>query len=171
MYTTGGNANGKACRFPFKYNGVLHYQCTYEDAQNFNNKKWCRTNDDSASTLEWGNCPCTNIFYLDYLCLIIIDLINILIASPLENNGCDKEGYQSIDGGRNCYKLVSKQPKTWDSAQDFCKSEGGNLVSIQDGFEQAYVSLIKTGSVDAEWIGLKNVICFFWICLFNFKYF
>ena len=72
-------------------------------------------------------------------------------------NGCDKEGYQSIDGGRNCYKLVSKQPRTWDSAQDFCKTEGGNLVIIRDAFEQAYVSLIKTGSVSPEWIGLKNV--------------
>ena len=59
VITTGGNANGKPCRFPFKYNDVLHYQCTYEDAQNFNNKKWCRTNDDNAATLEWGNCPST----------------------------------------------------------------------------------------------------------------
>jgi hypothetical protein len=57
VITTGGNANGKICRFPFKYNDVLHYQCTYEDAQNFNNKKWCRTNDDNAPFLEWGNCP------------------------------------------------------------------------------------------------------------------
>ena len=62
-----------------------------------------------------------------------------------------------MDGGQNCYKLISKQPKSWDSAQDFCKSEGGNLVSIRDGFEQAYVSLIKTGSINPEWIGLKNV--------------
>ena len=68
-----------------------------------------------------------------------------------------KEGYQSIDGGQNCYRLVSKQPKSWDNAQEFCKSEGGNLVSIRDGFEAAYVSLIKTGSVNLEWIGLRNV--------------
>ncbi len=44
VITTGGNANGKPCRFPFKYNSIDHYQCTYEDAQNLNNKKWCRTN-------------------------------------------------------------------------------------------------------------------------------
>ena len=73
------------------------------------------------------------------------------------NNGCDKEGYQSIDGGQNCYKLVSKQPKNWLAAQDSCKIDGGNLVSIRDGFEQAYVSLIKTGSVSSEWIGLRSV--------------
>ena len=57
VFTIGGNANGRPCRFPFKYNNVLHYQCTYEDAQNFNNKRWCRTNEDTAVTLEWGNCP------------------------------------------------------------------------------------------------------------------
>ena len=61
VITTGGNANGKPCRFPFKYNNIDHYQCTYEEAQNFNNKKWCRTNEDTAATLEWGNCPC-NLF-------------------------------------------------------------------------------------------------------------
>ena len=82
------------------------------------------------------------------------------LASPVESNGCDNENYKSIDGGQNCYKLVSNQPKTWDSAQDFCKSEGGNLVSIRDGFEQAYVSLIKTGSVNPEWIGLRSVSTF-----------
>ena len=66
-------------------------------------------------------------------------------------------GYQSIDGGQNCYKLVSRQQKTWNSASDFCKSDGANLASIRDGFEQAYMSLIKTSSINAEWIGLKSV--------------
>ena len=79
------------------------------------------------------------------------------IASPQENNGCDKEGYQSIDEGQNCYKLVSKQAKNWDNAEEYCKTDGGHLVSIRDGFEQAYVSLVKTASVNPEWIGLRSV--------------
>ena len=79
------------------------------------------------------------------------------LATTLESNGCVNEGYQSIDGGKNCYKLFGSLPKTWDNAQDSCKNEGGNLVSIRDPFEQAYVSLIKTGSISSEWIGLKNV--------------
>ena len=76
MITTGGNANGKPCRFPFKYNDVLHYQCTYEDAQNFNNKKWCRTNDDNAATLEWGNCPSMKFIIF----LIKIDKVSFNIS-------------------------------------------------------------------------------------------
>lgn len=132
---------------------MLHYQCTYEDEQNFNNQKWCRTNDDTEATLEWGNCPCRVLYFYK---INQIDW-NSSIAAPQENNGCDKEGYQSVDGGQNCYKLFSKSSRNWNSAQDFCKNEGGNLVSIRDGFEQAYVSLIKTGSVDSEWIGLRSV--------------
>ncbi len=77
-----------------------------------------------------------------------------------------------MDGGQNCYKLFGKQPKNWLGAQDFCKSEGGNLVSIRDGFEQAYVSLIKTGSVNSEWIGLRSydLSVFSWIDTWDFSY-
>jgi hypothetical protein len=81
----------------------------------------------------------------------------MLLASPIESNGCDKDGYQSIDGGQNCYKLFSKQSKTWYNAFDICKNDGANLLSIRDAYEQAYVSLIKTGSVNPEWIGLIKV--------------
>ena len=83
--------------------------------------------------------------------------LSIQIASSALSNGCNGEGYKTIDGGQNCYKLISKNPKSFDDAQQFCKDEGGNLVSIRDGFEQAYISLVKTGSTNPEWIGLKNV--------------
>ena len=52
---------------------------------------------------------------------------------------------------------MSKSARSWNDAQIYCKNEGGNLVSILDAFEQAYVSLVKTGSVNPEWIGLKSV--------------
>ena len=63
----------------------------------------------------------------------------------------------SIDGGQNCFKLVSRESRNWDSADEYCKKDGGYLVSIRDGFEQAYVSLVKTASVNPEWIGLRSV--------------
>lgn len=52
---------------------------------------------------------------------------------------------------------MSKTPSTWDQAHAFCSNEAGTLVSITNGFEQAYVSLVKTGSVNPEWIGLRSV--------------
>jgi hypothetical protein len=55
--TTGGNANGKNCVFPFKYNNADHYQCTYENHTGFNNTKWCCTTYDCDAVYEWGECP------------------------------------------------------------------------------------------------------------------
>ena len=157
VFTTGGNAGGKPCKFPFKYNNFDHYQCTYEDSENYNNQRWCRTNDDSEATLEWGNCP----GFISMLELIFLNLLNYFkkkqIATQQEENGCDKVGYQSIDGGQNCYKLVKDLQRSWDDANNFCKADGGNLISIRDGFEQAHVLLLKTGSTRPEWIGLRNV--------------
>ena len=71
VITTGGNANGKACRFPFKYNDIIHYQCIYEDYEYFNNNKWCRTNADTAPILEWGNCPCRNLYKRNILSIFL----------------------------------------------------------------------------------------------------
>jgi hypothetical protein len=53
--------------------------------------------------------------------------------------------------------LITGQPKSWDNAQQFCRNDGGNLASINDAFDQAYISLVKTGSINTEWIGFKNV--------------
>lgn len=161
----GGNGNGSSCVFPFKYNGVQHYQCTYEDRDKFNNKKWCCVNSDCDDKLEWGNCPSNNfkVFNTFYHIIWSFLLFLLIKATKEENNGCNKENYQSIDNGNNCYKLVSKNPKNWQDASDFCKSEGGNLVSIRDPFEQAYVSLIKTSSINAEWIGLQKVLTYVYI--------
>ncbi len=67
----------------------------------------------------------------------------------------------SVDSGKNCYKIVNSESKKWDDAEKYCNNDGGNLVSIRDGFEQAHVNLIKyTGSVKSQWIGLKNVSYF-----------
>jgi hypothetical protein len=64
----------------------------------------------------------------------------------------------SVDSGNNCYKLVTNQTMGWSDALEFCRRDGGDLVSIRDGFEQAYVNLIKyADSAKSQWIGLKNV--------------
>jgi hypothetical protein len=133
--TTGGNSNNAACVFPFKYKNIDHYQCTYEDAANFGGKKWCCTTANCDTDFKWGNCP----------------------SAPIQaNNECKKDGYISIDNGNNCYKVYSNVEKTWNEAKSQCVQDGGDLLSIRDPYEQAYVSLIKTaGSIKPQWIGLK----------------
>merc|ERR1712110_1277106 len=45
--TTGGNAGGRECKFPFIYKGVTYNTCTSLD----NNQPWCYTDGK-----KWGNC-------------------------------------------------------------------------------------------------------------------
>merc|ERR1711953_276206 len=60
--TTGGNADGRECKFPFIYKGVTYNTCTSVDN---NNQPWCytdgRTDELPNYTGEgdwmWGNCP------------------------------------------------------------------------------------------------------------------
>jgi hypothetical protein len=65
-------------------------------------------------------------------------------------------GYFSIDKGRNLYKLFTTE-MSWRSARDFCTdTENANLVSIRDGFEQAYLFLLVNSMSSSPWIGLIN---------------
>ena len=158
MKTIGGNSNGSACVFPFKYKNIDHYQCTYEDSSRFDDKKWCCTTSDCDMSLKWGNCPCKK---KEFKKNILFYFICLFLKAPSQqaNNNCAKEDYISVDGGNNCYKAYPSDLKSWSDSRAQCKSDGGDLVSIRDGFEQAYVSLIKySSSVNSQWIGVIYVI-------------
>ena len=65
------------------------------------------------------------------------------------------DGY--VSWYRNCYKLVM-EPATWDAAQTACKQQGGNLVSIDMSYDQAFVTgVVLQGRADA-WIGLRRKV-------------
>ena len=51
-YTTGGNAKGAFCQFPFQYEGKAYYECTRRD----NRKPWCATTADYDTDQLWGVC-------------------------------------------------------------------------------------------------------------------
>lgn len=50
--TKNGNAYGGCCVFPFKYNGVMHYTCTYLD----HNMPWCSITMNFDRDGVWGEC-------------------------------------------------------------------------------------------------------------------
>nr|XP_015217385.1 PREDICTED: macrophage mannose receptor 1-like [Lepisosteus oculatus] len=55
----------------------------------------------------------------------------------------------------NCYKLVA-EPKSWGMAQAACEAEQGNLASIDQSYDQAFVAgAVLRGRGDA-WIGLSR---------------
>ncbi len=51
-FTSGGNANGAMCTFPFTYKSVAYYQCITLD----NDKLWCATTNNYDRDQDWGNC-------------------------------------------------------------------------------------------------------------------
>ncbi len=52
-FTSGGNANGAMCTFPFTYKSVTYYSCTTIDN---NGVLWCATTPNYARDKLWGNC-------------------------------------------------------------------------------------------------------------------
>merc|ERR1719195_1235494 len=52
--------SGSNCVFPFKYNNVEYYQCTYADSP----VPWCATGTDSTGTVipnQWGDCVVSQV--------------------------------------------------------------------------------------------------------------
>ncbi|XP_040583657.2 LOW QUALITY PROTEIN: low-density lipoprotein receptor-related protein 2 [Lepeophtheirus salmonis] len=59
--TTSGATVGKPCIFPFQFNGVIHTQCTWDQAHLTEHKPWCSTqvNENGhhiGGQGKWGNC-------------------------------------------------------------------------------------------------------------------
>ncbi len=50
--TTGGNANGAICAFPFTYNGLAYSACIPDP----NRGDWCGTTPNYDRDLQWGIC-------------------------------------------------------------------------------------------------------------------
>ena len=58
----GKRISARACIFPFRYNGINHYECTRTDSE----KPWCAYEVDAAGkaiTGKWGDCDsgCTKL--------------------------------------------------------------------------------------------------------------
>ena len=51
------------------------------------------------------------------------------------SSDCDA-GYVEYNG--KCYKF-SSTPKFWDDAQNICKAEGGDLISVDDEAENYFL--------------------------------
>merc|ERR1712209_234403 len=118
--------SGSTCVFPFKYNNVEYYQCTYADSP----KAWCATGTDSSGNVipnQWGDC--------------VSD----------QTSGCQEESItvpscttsSGPESGKACvfpfrYKgIVYTSCATVDQASAWCSTEvdaGGNYVTDKYGF-------------------------------------
>merc|ERR1712029_761926 len=118
--------SGSTCVFPFKYNNVEYYQCTYADSP----KAWCATGTDSSGNVipnQWGDC--------------VSD----------QTSGCQEEAItvpscttsSGPESGKACvfpfrYKgVVHKECATVDQSSAWCSTEvdaGGSFVDGKYGF-------------------------------------
>ncbi|KAG8170402.1 hypothetical protein JTE90_023274, partial [Oedothorax gibbosus] len=61
---------------------------------------------------------------------------------------------------------VEKEKRNWTEASSFCESQGGQLVSIRDRREQAFLSYLMQGLEGDAWIGLHDTISsgrYYWL--------
>lgn len=64
-----------------------------------------------------------------------------------------KPGYTVY--GSSCFKVDTTR-RTWDDADQSCRSDGAYLASITSSYEQAYVQSLIRFSPSLAWIGLKQ---------------
>ena len=57
--------------------------------------------------------------------------------------------------GDGCYRYEAK-PSSWQGANHFCQSLGGNLAVINSGGESAAAYVATHGHNNSYWIGLKR---------------
>uniref|UniRef100_UPI00358F34FB 72 kDa type IV collagenase-like isoform X2 n=1 Tax=Myxine glutinosa TaxID=7769 RepID=UPI00358F34FB len=55
LFTTGGNAEGKPCAFPFVYGTRTYNICTTDGRSD--QERWCATTDNYNTDLKYGFCP------------------------------------------------------------------------------------------------------------------
>ena len=58
-------------------------------------------------------------------------------------------GWVYFSGSKSCYKVFTT-PMTWNSAQEFCRSENSNLASVSDSKTSSFLTSLTR---ETSWIG------------------
>ncbi|XP_057680492.1 macrophage mannose receptor 1 [Corythoichthys intestinalis] len=77
-----------------------------------------------------------------------------VMPTPEPKGGCAPE-WLSFQG--KCYKFVGTEKKSWQDAREFCKNQGGNLVSIVNEKEQAFLTMQMLRYQSDLWLGMNDV--------------
>ncbi|XP_023649166.1 macrophage mannose receptor 1 [Paramormyrops kingsleyae] len=127
-----------------------------------NNEPNFANNDENCVTIYKGmgfwndiNCGVT----LPSICKRNMDVPVNATAAPTEapKGGCPPD-WNFFQG--KCYKFFGESQsdlKSWQDARSYCINLGGNLVSILNEREQAYLTITRTGISSDAWIGLNDV--------------
>ncbi|XP_030635018.1 macrophage mannose receptor 1 [Chanos chanos] len=114
-------------------------------------------NDENCVTIYksmgfWNDINCG--VPLPSICERGSNFVNTTLAPTMvPKGGCAPE-WITFQG--KCYRFVSDE-KPWHSARDYCIAQGGNLVSILNQQEQAFLISKMLTFKDDLWIGLNDV--------------
>ncbi|KAJ4936384.1 hypothetical protein JOQ06_000978 [Pogonophryne albipinna] len=100
----------------------------------------------------WDVLPCTN--KEKYICKHLAEGAVLTPAPPTQAPLKCADGWTPIGARHFCYKLFpepSESKRTWYDARDYCRTIGGDLLSIHSGLELTFVKSVS-GTV---WIGLS----------------
>ncbi|KAM7390313.1 hypothetical protein PAMA_008472 [Pampus argenteus] len=116
-------------------------------------------NDENCVTIYksmgyWNDINCG--IELPSICKRSNTFTNTTVApTTIPIGGCAPE-WVSFRG--KCYKIVTGNEKnTWQKARDYCKNQGGNLVSIVSASEQAFLTTQLLKYNEDLWIGMNDV--------------
>lgn len=116
-------------------------------------------NDENCVTIYksmgyWNDINCG--LELPSICKRSSTYTNTTVApTDIPKGGCAPD-WAAFRG--KCYKFLSGENKMdWQKARDYCKSQGGNLVSIRNDQEQAFLTTQMQRYTEDLWIGMNDV--------------
>ncbi|XP_013918633.1 PREDICTED: macrophage mannose receptor 1-like [Thamnophis sirtalis] len=112
LFTIEGNSLGAPCVFPFKYMNKWHAKCIVDDDEH--KRFWCGTTPDVDEDSLTGYCP---------------------IKDEKDNFFWVKNHWTG-----DFYQINSLSALTWDQARKSCWQQNSELLSINELYEQAYLT-------------------------------
>ncbi|XP_008296580.1 macrophage mannose receptor 1 [Stegastes partitus] len=116
-------------------------------------------NDENCVTIYrsmgyWNDINCG--IELPSICKRNSNFANVTIEpTPVPKGGCAPE-WLAFQG--KCYKIVvGSDNKNWQDARKYCINQGGNLVSIVNEKEQAFLTTQMLNYNEDLWIGMNDV--------------
>ncbi|CAH3127383.1 unnamed protein product [Pocillopora meandrina] len=111
-------------------------------------------NDHHCSVLRSYICKTTNNSRIQALTTSPPDQ-----SRPGRSHGRCKDGWVNYD--KRCYRIVSDPQLSWENARDVCRkglnaNVNGDLVTVNDQYEQAFLTTMLLGKNDNFWIGFND---------------
>ncbi|CAJ1082520.1 macrophage mannose receptor 1 [Xyrichtys novacula] len=116
-------------------------------------------NDENCVTIYksmgfWNDINCG--LELPSICQRSSNYVNTTMAPTTPPRGGCAPEWQSFRG--KCYKIVvGKDKKNWQDARTYCLNQGGNLVSIRNEHEQAFLSTQMIKYNEDMWVGMNDI--------------